>query len=556
MEEFSLLIGGRAGDGIDKASLVLARILGRLGYYIYIYREYPSLIRGGHTFSIIRISRNKIAVHRDKVDCILALNQETLDSHKNRLKNNAFLIYDSELVKTENLHFEGRKQGIPFEKFVKEEKTSTVVRNSGIIGSFCRSTGIGWNVLENVFKKNIAKEFESNLKIALKGYDLSDQLLSLDATRQKSLPILTGNEAIGLGLVRAGLKAYVAYPMTPTSNILHFLAGVSEKYGLKVVHPESEIGVILMAEGLSYAGERTAAGTSGGGFCLMTEGFTFAGMAELPVVIVLGQRTGPSTGLPTYTGQTELLFALNAGQGEWTRLVIAPGDAEEAYYWSAVCLNLAWKYQLPGIVLVDKTLCEGTYSFDIDLIEDIRKCAPVFWDGKMQYKRYLKTDSCVSPLAFPSAKDAIVKINSYEHDEFGITVEDSETTKNMCDKRMRKERFLLEELGEYKPMRVYGNINSEIGIICWGSNKGICVEAGKKLGLKVIHPVVLSPFPAVEFKSAVSGLKKTVCVENNASGQLARLLKIHGFDVDEKILKYDGRPFSLDELENELRKIS
>ncbi|MDD5772674.1 MAG: 2-oxoacid:acceptor oxidoreductase subunit alpha [bacterium] len=554
MKEFSLLIGGKAGDGIDRASLILARILGRLGYNIYIYRDYPSLIRGGHTFSIIRASESKILTHANMVDCVLALNQETLDLHKSRLKQNSFLIYDSELVKIDGLTFGGRKNGIPFEKFVKEEKADAIIRNSGIIGSFCKSAEIGWDIVEDVFKKNIKKELDINLKVALKGYDSIDQFLKLDLKGQKNLPVFTGNEAISFGLIRAGLKAYIAYPMTPTSNILHFLAGISEKFGLKVLHPESEIGVMLMAEGFAYAGEKVAVGTSGGGFCLMTEGFTFAGMAELPVVVILGQRTGPSTGLPTYTGQTELHFALNAGQGEFTRLVIAPGDAEEAYFWSAVCLNLVWKYQLPGILLVDKTLCEGTYSFDIDLTEDIKKCEPVLWDRKTKYKRYLNTDSGISPLAFPSDKDAVVKINSYEHDESGITIEDPETTKNMCEKRLSKGIFLKKELSEYKPVRVYGNINSSVGIICWGSNKGVCIEAGQSQGLKVIHPIVLSPFPAEEFKSAISGLKKIVCVENNATGQLIKLLKYYGFDVNEKILKYDGRPFSIDELQEELKK--
>ncbi|MBI4651728.1 2-oxoacid:acceptor oxidoreductase subunit alpha [Candidatus Desantisbacteria bacterium] len=555
MKEFSLLLGGMAGDGIDKASLILARILNRLGYCIYIYREYPSIIRGGHTYSIIRASQNKITTHTNKVDCILALNQDCLSLHKDRLKNDSFIIYDSDAVKPEGLPLIKQLQGIPLDKIIKEEKALAVTRNSCIIGSFCKASGIKMEILEDVFKRNISRELDMNLKVALKGNENTKELFKLEKISERCFPIFTGNEAISFGLIKGGLNSYIAYPMTPTSNILHFLASLAEKFSLKVIHPENEISVMLMAEGFAYAGERVAVGTAGGGFCLMTEGLTFAGMAELPVVIILGQRTGPSTGLPTYTGQTELHFALNAGQGEFTRLVIAPGDAEEAYFWSALCLNLVWKYQLPGIILVDKTLCEGTYSFNIDAIENIKKCEPVLWDRKEQYKRYLNTETGISPLAFPSDKDAIIKINSYEHDEAGITIEDSVTTKDMCDKRLRKEKYLLEELIEYKPVRVYENANSTVGIICWGSNKGVCIEAGQNLGFKIIQPVVLSPFPKEEFKSAISGLKKIICVENNATGQLIKLIKYYGFDVDEKILKYDGRPFSLDELENELRKI-
>jgi 2-oxoglutarate ferredoxin oxidoreductase subunit alpha len=340
--------------------------------------------------------------------------------------------------------------------------------------------------------------------------------------------------------------------MTPSSGILHFLASVADDFSLKVIHPENEIGVMLMAAGFSYAGKRVAVGTSGGGFCLMTEGLSLSGMAELPVVVLLGQRPGPSTGLPTYTGQTELNFALSAGQGEFVRFIVAPGDSEEAYYWSAMSMNLAWKYQIPAIILCDKTLNEGTYSFDEGLIGEIKYQEPLLWDRAGEYKRYQNTETGISPLAFPSDKGAVIKVNSYEHDEFGITTEDQNLTVTMQDKRLRKATYLLEELKQYETVKVYGKKDASIAILFWGSNKGPCVEAGVRLGLRVVQPIVFSPFPLKQFKEALKGVKRIICIENNATGQLADFLKCHDINVDQRILKYDGRPFSLDELEQKL----
>lgn len=548
MNNFATLIGGKAGDGINQAGLLLARLLSQLGYRTYIYFDYPSLIRGGHNFSIIRAARNKIATHLNKIDFLLALNQDTVNMHKNRLKDSSRIIYDSDSAQAEGL-------GLTLTKMTKEENAPPLMRNSALLGAFAKSVGIGWEVLEKVFRKNISKELDLNLKLALRGYRETKELLKIEPLRQKIVPILTGNEAIGLGLVKAGLKTYIAYPMTPSSSILHFLAQLADEFNLKVIHPESEIGVILMASGFSYAGEKVALGTSGGGFCLMTEGLSLVGMAELPIVIVVSQRPGPSTGVPTYTAQADLHFVLNAGQGEFVRFVVAPGDTEEAYFWSQMALNISWKYQISSIVLVDKTLSEGAYSSDIDSIRELKAERPFLWNRKEPYKRYRDTETGVSPLTFVPDKNAIIKINSYAHDEFGITTEEGPQIKTMQDKRLRKEKYLIENLKEYETVKVYGNKNSSIAVLCWGSNKGVCVESAENLDLKVIQPMVLSPFPIEQFQEALRGVKKIIAVENNATAQLVRLINGYGFRVDEKILKYDGRPFSLEELEEELKRV-
>ncbi len=553
MDDFSVLIAGKAGDGIDKAGLIIAHILNQLGRRIYIYRDYPSVIRGGHTFSIIRSAQNKIYAHRKQIDFLLALNQQAMDFHKDKLKEGCFFIYDSEQVVSGPASECGI--GLALSKILKEEGALPVMRNSCIIGGFSKAIGEKWEVLEAAIRKDVPRETELNLKVVKRGYDAARELIKMEPLAQGSLPIVTGNEAIGLGLIKGGLKTYVAYPMTPSSGILHFLAEIADDFSLKVIHPESEIGVMLMALGFAYTGEKTAIGTSGGGFCLMTEGLSFSGMAELPVVIMVGQRTGPSTGLPTYTGQTELFFVLNAGHGEFSRFVVAPSDPEEAYFWSAASMNIAWKYQVPAIILSDKTLCEEAYSFDIDTVPEIKEAGPILWDRNSQYKRYLDTENGISPLAFVPDKDTVIKVNSYEHDESGITTEDPQITKKMQDKRLRKERYLAQELEAYKTVNVYGDSNSSTALLCWGSNKGVCKEVSERLGLKVIQPVVLSPFPVRQFQDAVKGVKEIIAVENNATAQLSRLVNSFGFKVSQNLLKYDGRPFSVEELEEGLKRM-
>ncbi len=555
MDDISILIGGKAGFGIDKSGSILSYMINRLGYSVYVYRDYPSLIRGGHTFSMIRAASRRISAHKDKVDYLLALNQDTVIFHKSRLNPDSVIIYDADTVKCEGVCPVKNAIGIPVGKILKEEGAPEVMRNTCAISALAKTLGIGWDIFEQVLRKEISKDIEMNLKVARRVYNNASTLASIKPLGKTPLPLLTGNEAIGLGLARGGLKAYISYPMTPTSPILHFLAAAANEFNLKVLHPESEIGVMLMALGFSYCGEPVAVGTSGGGFCLMTEGLSFSGMAELPIVIVLGQRPGPSTGLPTYTSQTELHFALHAGQGEFVRFVVAPGDAEEAFFWSAVSMNVSRKFQIPSIVLTDKTVCEGVYNFDIGAIDKIDTETAAPWDGKSPYKRYGVTANGVSQLALVPAKGAVVKINSYEHDEYGITTEDPEISVKMNDKRLLKSKPLMEDVKRYGPVRSYGNKNSSTVILCWGSNKGVCVEAAQGLGLKVVQPIVLSPFPIEAFKEELKGAKKLILVENSATGQLRTMLSGYGINIDSQVLKYDGRPFSVNELEDRLKKV-
>jgi 2-oxoglutarate ferredoxin oxidoreductase subunit alpha len=548
MKEISILIGGKAGDGIRQAGHTLARLLNRIGYRIFFYDDYPSLIRGGHNFSIVRASEKRIEAHKEKVDVIVALNQDAVEKHKNRLNSGGIILYDSAKVNAQGV-------GINFMGIVKELEGEPIMRNTAAIGALAKVLDIEWPVLENVMIDIMEKEVDLNLKIAQSAYDMVENAwISVPKLNQKILPLVSGNEAIALGAVQAGLNIYIAYPMTPASAILHYLAEHEDDLGVVTIHPESEIGVALMALGAAYAGARTMVGTSGGGFALMTEALSLSGQGELPMVLVVSQRPGPGTGVPTYTMQGDLSFVIHSGHGEFAKVVLAPGDADEAFYLAGLAMNLAWKFQIPSFVLSDKHLSESIFSFEAD-IDKVKPEDPLLWDGKGEYKRYLDTQNGISPLAYPGTPSAIVKATSYEHDEYGITTEESEQITGMQKKRLRKRKTLIDELSKHEQVKVYGNLESRTVLISWGSTKGACMEVAEELGLKVVQPLVLEPFPAEPLRKVLTGADKIINIEVNATGQLAKILSSHGIRIDETILRFDGRPFAVDVLLDKVKEV-
>jgi len=541
MKEVSVVVGGKAGDGINSAGAMVAQLFNHMGYYVYMYTDYPSLIRGGHNFALVRGAEHQVGASNSRIDFLIALNQETLSVHVPDCPE-CTVVANGDLVKSPQ-----GGQTVPVNDILKEESAPPITGNSALIGAFAKSAGIPWNIVEDVFRRHIPKADE-NTRVAHRAYDLVKTVNPVQILSERTHSLLSGNEAIGLGLVAGGLSHYVAYPMTPSSTLLHFLAGNAERLGITVIHPENEISVALMALGCASAGAKTAVGTSGGGFCLMTEGLSFAGMAEIPIVFVVSQRTGPSTGLPTYTGQSELQFVLHAGQGEFPRLIAAPADPGEGYLWAAAAMRLAWKFQIPAFVLTDKTLSEGVYSVDRERLVALPAAELLPWDGTGVYGRYQDTASGISPLAFPGRKDAVIKVNSYAHDEEGITTEEGTLVIRMAEKRRKKEAALKEELARYPCVNVVGSPDATTALLCWGSVRNACLEVATELGLRVIQPVVLSPFPEQQFARACEGVKKLIAVEENATGQLASLVRERGIVPDATILRYDGRPFTPEEL--------
>lgn len=550
MNDVAVLIGGKAGDGINSAGGMVAQLLNHLGYSVYVSFDYPSLIRGGHNFAVIRGSEqaDSPGTCREKFDFILALDQGTVEKHRNNKNPDAALVFNADLVKSDG-------QGISLKAILAAEKAPEIMGNSALIGGFAKAAGIGWETVEQVFRTHIPKGTDLNLKVAKRAYDQLAAVRTIPRCANPPRPLLTGNEAVGLGLVRGGLDAYVSYPMTPSSSLLHFLAGEKERFGITVVHPENEIAVILMVLGFAAAGKRAAVGTSGGGFCLMTEGLSLAGMAELPIVILMSQRTGPSTGLPTYTGQADLRFVLHAGQGEFPRFIVAPGNASEAFLWSARAMELAWRCQVAAFVLTDKTLSEGTYSTDIPPPDNPPGVPLASADPALPYLRYADTPSGISPPAFYGNPGAIIKIDSYAHDEAGITTEEAGMVDVMAKKRLRKGHTLTEAAAHYPQVDISGKKDAGTAILCWGSTGGVCREVATLLGIRVVRPIVLSPFPIIPLREALGGVTRLIAVEENASAQLADIARGYGISVHATILRYDGRPFTPDDLAVRIREV-
>lgn len=547
-KDYSIIVGGAAGQGSRKAGLIIAKLFNNLGHNVFIAEDYQSLIKGGHNFSIIRVSENQSFSTHDKADFLLALDENTINKHEKSLVKDGCIIFNKDKIKRD------KGVGIASDSITKELGGLPIMSNTALIAGFSKVLGIEWSVLEDALKKEITKGIEKNLEIAKKAYDDAQTVLQIETLKIKPDPLLTGNEAIALGAVKAGLNIYYAYPMTPATSILSYLAEHEKDFNIIAAQLENEIAVINSAVGSAFAGKRSMVGTSGGGFALMTEGISLAAMAETPVLIISSQRSGPATGVPTYSGQSDLLFTINSGHGDFVRFIAAPGDANEAYYWSGKLMNLAWKYQTPAILLVDKELSESTFEFDEKILDTVKKEEPVLWNGKGEYMRYADNKNGISPMAFPGDK-AVVKGTSYEHDEKGLSVEDPETIVLMQEKRLRKFEEMEKEVDVPGAVNVLGNKDSKKAIIAWGSTKGVALEVANKLGLKLIQPLVLQPFPVKQFASALKGVEKLVSIEYSSLGQMEKLLNCHGIKVDQSILKYDMRPFTVEELEEKLKNI-
>jgi 2-oxoglutarate ferredoxin oxidoreductase subunit alpha len=415
--------------------------------------------------------------------------------------------------------------------------------------------------LKRVFAE---KSLEANIALAEKGYEF---LKNANYRHSKSIrphsqteamELLDGNSACGLGMVRAGLDYYVAYPMTPASSILHYLAKNQRDFNIKTIQPENEIAAINMAIGIAYAGKRAATGTSGGGFALMEEAFSLAGMAETPIVVALSQRPAPATGVPTYTSQADLRFAIHAGHGEFPRLVIAPGDAQESFKAGADAMNLAWKHQLPVIVLLDKHLSDSQVSGVLPE-SSVSKREAKMYDGKPEdFLRYRITEDGVSPMLFPGVAGATVRATSYEHDEEGLAVEDKEPIIASRDKRVAKAEGLRKDSLNYETLKTYGDPTAKDAILFWGSTKGAVLEASKYFNkpTRLIQVLWLEPFDAGRVLAALNGVERIIDVECNAGAQLAGLLRERtGISATHALLRYDGRPFDPLELAEKINSL-
>ncbi len=527
--DLNICISGAAGDGVKEAGELCGRLFAELGYNVFIYQEYQSIIRGGHNASVIRISDKKVHSHRRYYDLLICLEDYIYEIHSPYLKGD--VIFDSK--------FSCDGFGIPMTEIVKEEHEPLIFRNAASIGALSAYFGIDFDTVEVMFRERFGEKAAGDIIIAKNAYEYYMRNYSPKMEVKRNGPkkkLVSGAVAIADGMIKAGLEYYYAYPMTPASPVLHYLV---RKRGVVAYQPESEISAIAMTIGSAIAGKRSATGTSGGGFALMCESIGLAGIAEIPILIIEAQRSGPSTGIATYNGQEDLDFVLYPSHGEFPLIAASPYCIEDGFRMAGELLNLAWRYQTPAILLTDKHIVESMETASIDESSMKKQDIEITKRSEGLVKRYAVTESGVSDYAVPPA---IVKFNSNEHDEFGLTTDDAEIRKMMHEKRMKKEKLIERDVADSAHHQF---LKGQECIVTWGSTFSAVYEVAEELGYRVVVIRYFRPFIPPE-------LKKAVVVECNYTGQLARMLREKAGVKVKSILKWDGRPFTPEELKERL----
>jgi 2-oxoglutarate ferredoxin oxidoreductase subunit alpha len=556
--DFNFMVGGEAGQGVQSVGFLLAKVFARGGYHIFADQDYESRVRGGHNFFRVRVSDAKVAAIAEDVDILIALNMDSIELHQQEMVDQGIIIFDDEKVKGVSGE-DGSFLSIPLEKMAEEKAGNKLMINTVALGAALSLVNYDLNMLNEVLVERFGKGKvgDRNIKAAKAGYDYVQSKHKGKFRRIKPLSkdnnrmLLTGNEAISLGAIAAGCKFMAAYPMTPASSIMEYIAEKSKDLELVMVHAEDEIAAINMAIGAAYAGVRAMTATSGSGFCLMVEGIGLAGITETPIVIIDAQRPGPAVGLPTRTEQGDLQFVLHAHHGDFPRAVLAPATIEDAFWVTVRAFNWAEKYQLPVIILTDQHLASSYSTVNqLDLSQVTIDRGMLFSekeDDPLEYMRHRVTKSGISPRAFPGLGEALVVTDCDEHDEEGHLTEDAGERTTQVQKRLRK---LIPLEKEINTPQKYGPKKAETTLISWGSTYGAIHEAVDILhkggaSVNMLHLNELWPFPAKVVTDTVSKARNSYVIENNATGQLARLIKTEtGYDVSGRILKYDGRPFT------------
>lgn len=562
-EIHTIAIGGAAGDGIREAGINFTELLHELGFHTFSSFDYPSLIRGGHNFARTSYGTEPISADYKKLNMLIATDAESVHVHLLSLTEDA-------LVFVEAAHVDALTDirvpliPLPMKEFAEKTKAPQIARTSSAFGAYGYFLGVPLDRLRDLARTVFANVgAEMNVKLVELGYDFMRErkapqsVFPLPTTHTEHGEVLDGNRAVARGLMAAGLEVYVGYPMTPSTSTLQYLAKAGKTRGLKVVHPEDEIAVANMALGAVYAGKRAAIGTANGGFALMQETFALSGVAELPIAILVAMRMGPATGVATHTSQGDLQFVLHAGHGEFPRFVVAPGDVEECFVCAADALNIAWKYQIPAVILSDKHLSESYQSVHLDETSkgpDLGKRADHL---DREYRRYKVTADGISPLAFPGTPNVVVKATSYEHNEEGEATELAREVQVMQDKRFRKLDSLYRDFAWFPTVKTYGDLTSDTVIVFWGSTKGAVLEAAKLLDrpVKLVQILWMEPFDADRVKRELAGARIIIDVEANHTAQLAALIREKtSIEITRKVLKYDAQPFMPRELAEEIGK--
>ncbi|WP_042348815.1 2-oxoacid:acceptor oxidoreductase subunit alpha [Bacillus massiliigorillae] len=574
INQLSWKVGGQQGEGIESTGEIFSIALNRLGYYLYGYRHFSSRIKGGHTNNKIRVSTTQTRSVSDDLDILVAFDQETIDVNYKELHEKGIIIADTKCKPQSPEDTKAALYSIPFTEIATELGTS-LMKNMVAVGSSCAILGIDISVFEEVVDEIFGRKGEQvvqkNLNAIKAGYDymiekLDNQVgtLQLEKGDGKKRLFMIGNDAIALGALTAGCRFMAAYPITPASEIMEYLIKKLPAVGGTVIQTEDEIAAATMAIGANYGGVRTITASAGPGLSLKMEALGLAGITETPLVVVDTQRGGPSTGLPTKQEQSDLMAMIYGNHGEIPKIVIAPSTVEEAFYDTAEAFNLAEEYQLPVIILSDLQLSLGKQTaqpLDLNKVE-IRRGKLVQTelpevDG--YFKRYEVTEDGVSPRVIPGMKHGIHHVTGVEHDETGKPSEAAPNRVAQMDKRMRKIKNLKFQTPVYTNAK---HEESDLLIVGFNSTRGVIEEGMTRLeqeGLKVNHAHIrlIHPFPVKEMQELVSGAKKVVVVENNATGQLANIMKMNLGHVDKikSILKYDGNPFLPHEIHSKCKEL-
>ena len=551
---YNLLIGGAAGQGIETTAAILEKLMKRSGYNVFTTRDFMSRVRGGHNFSLVRFGTEIIQSHSEQLDGIIALNDETVELHKDKLNEGGFILCDSKLTTTDSRAI--KLNMAEMAKNLGNPKVSGSIAIGIILKLFGEKLDYVHDVISTFVKDEV---LEVNIKAIEEGYLSVEKLFSHFPGEYSDWMILSGSKALSLGAIAAGLKFYSAYPMSPSTSIMEYLASKGNEAGIVVEQAEDEIAAINMAIGASYAGARAMTGTSGGGFCLMVEALGLSGMAEIPLVAVDVQRPGPTTGLPTRTEQSDLKFVISASQGEFPRMVIAIRNHTDAFYQTIRAFHLAEKYQIPVIILSDQYLGDASATVKPFDISNIEVASPATsHEGEREYLRYQYTKDGISPRLIPGKTKNFVSIDSDEHDERGWLTESADVRIKMMDKRMRKIDMLKRELQEPEFL---GEDTFETLFVGWGSTYGPIAEAVKLLNEKEKGKYAalvfgdVYPLPEKMLREKTPKAKHIINVEQNATGQLADLIREQtGITCTGSILKYDGRQISGEEITKHMQK--
>jgi len=560
--DISIVLCGEAGQGIQTVEALLVRILRIAGYHVFSTPEYMSRIRGGSNSTEIRVSARRVRAFVDRIDLFVPFARQAIPHLADRLSSDTVYLGERE-------NMAGAPDGatileVPFAE-IATEAGGAIYANTVAAATIAALFQVAQEVVESYLCEYFAGKSEeiiqNNITAVQRGYARGQALreggkLKIALERQPVLRdelMLNGSDAISMGALAGGCNFLAAYPMSPSTAVLVFMAQHGAPFGVIVEQAEDEIAAINMALGASYAGARAMVTTSGGGFALMQEATSLAGISETPVVIHLAQRPGPATGLPTRTEQGDLELALHSGHGEFPHILLTPGSVEDTFYAAQQAFDLAAKYQTPAFVLTDQYLLESSYNLPFGALRlmAVNKHLVV---SKADYQRYEITESGISPRAVPGNGDGLIVADSHTHTPDGHITEDPHIRTHMVDKRLRKLQGIT---AEALPPELIGPEAYRTLVVGWGSTYHVIQEALDELGrddVAFLHFRQVFPVPP-QAAVYVQKAQRRIVVENNATAQLGKLLKLYtGVEMDHRILKYDGRPFSVEGLTARLRE--